>query len=227
MRPARLLGADREDLFALNLDFNAERGTNVAALNNGATNPNVAGKTTGAQRIKESATAGIANERMVGVVIVVIRAKFFEIGNVFQLTIAIGSSAGESPITGRSSGRAAREANDGSGDVFAGEFIAKEEIGGGPGLGKIGKVGDHRVSLIGVRKRSGRVGRRRGNFDLWSGLDGGGLGRFRGAGNPVKGNKKNDAQDKQAHDERKKRIAANGVSRDTRNIRHFRLETGR
>jgi hypothetical protein len=43
VRSCDLFGADGEDLFALDLDFYTERRANVAALHDGATNPNVPG----------------------------------------------------------------------------------------------------------------------------------------------------------------------------------------
>lgn len=42
-----LFGADGEDLFVVDLNLDAEGRANVAALNDGATNPDIAGKAGG------------------------------------------------------------------------------------------------------------------------------------------------------------------------------------
>ena len=44
IREAGLFGADGQDVFALDLDFHADGRANVAALDDGATNPEIAGK---------------------------------------------------------------------------------------------------------------------------------------------------------------------------------------
>ena len=46
-----LFGTDGEDLFGLNLDFDAEGRANVAALDDGTANPDVARKVNGLEGI--------------------------------------------------------------------------------------------------------------------------------------------------------------------------------
>jgi hypothetical protein len=93
-----LFGTNGEDLFALNLEFDAERRADVAALNDGAANPDIAGKAGGPQRIVESVAAGIADEGMSGGTKAVFSLEFIKVGDVFECTWAVGSSARKSPI---------------------------------------------------------------------------------------------------------------------------------
>jgi len=163
------------DLFALNLDFDAERRTNVGALDDGAANPNIAGKIDGVQGVVEGMTARIANERMSGTAITVVGAEFIEVGDEFELAIAVGSLAGVRPITSDRTGRTTRQTNDRCRDILTGELIADKKIDRGPGFGEIADLRDGRMGLVGVRQQGIRVRLRRRNLDLGSGLRTAGL----------------------------------------------------
>src|ERR1700704_3478533 len=54
-----LFGARSEDFFTLNLNFNAERRTEIGALYYGSADPDVSGKIGQTQRIKKGVVAGI------------------------------------------------------------------------------------------------------------------------------------------------------------------------
>ena len=138
----------------MDFDFDAEGRTNIAALDNGAANPDVAlaGKVDGLQRIVEGAAARVADEGMIGAGVAVLFAELAEVTDIFQLAVAVRGIAGENPVAGRGRRGADGETDDGRGDVFAGNFVANEEIGGGPGLGEVGQIGDDRVVFIGMRK---------------------------------------------------------------------------
>lgn len=137
----------------MNLYFDAEWGTHVAALDDRAANPDVAGEADGLERVVKCVGAGIANERMRGGMIVVLFAKDIEIANIFQLAVAVRSLAGKRPIAIPEASRAGRNPNDRGRHVFAGGEIADEEIGGRPWFGELGKIGDHWMSRISVRQQ--------------------------------------------------------------------------
>ena len=139
-------------MFVVNLDFDAKRGAHVAALDDSTSNPDVAREVDSLEWIVKRVRAGIANEWMRGGMIVVLVTKDIEIANIFQLAVAVRSLAGKRPIAIPKVSRAGRKPDDRGPYVFAGGEIANEEIGGRPGLGQLGKIGDHRMSLIGMRK---------------------------------------------------------------------------
>ena len=212
-------------MFVANLDFDTERGANVAALHDAATDPNVLGEIDGPHRIVEGAAARIADEGMFGLAIVIIRAQLFKVVNVFELTIAVGSFARESPISSRCTRGARGKTNDGRRDILAGNCIADEEIGRRPRLGQIGELGDNRVRLVRVREGSEWVGRRR-NFDLRSRFCADGFGGT-GMDKPLNGQKEDNAENGGAHDEGEKRIRARRAGRrmsNAWNLRHVRFE---
>jgi hypothetical protein len=93
-----LFGAEGEDLFALNFNFDAERRANVTALHDSAANPDATGKAGGPQGIIKSVAARVAHERMISTPIVIIVAEFVEVADVFELAVAVGGLARESPI---------------------------------------------------------------------------------------------------------------------------------
>ena len=131
----RLFRADGQDIFTADLDFYAERRTNVTALNDSAANPYIACKAGGFQRVVKSAATGIAYQRMFGGAILVFRAQFVDVGDIFQLAGAIRSFAREGPVSGRLGCGAARQAHDSCGHAFTGQSITNEEISGRPGFG--------------------------------------------------------------------------------------------
>jgi len=137
----------------VDLEFDAEWGADVAALDDGAANPDVARKIGGLEWIVERVGAGIANEWMRGGMIVVLFTKDIEIANIFQLAVAVRRLAGKRPIAIAKISRAGRKSNDRGWYVLAGGEIANKEIGGRPGLGKLGEIGDHRVGRISVRQQ--------------------------------------------------------------------------
>ena len=97
----RSFGADSEDLFTLNLEFYAEGRANVATLNDGAANQDIARKVSEPQGVVESVAAGIADERMIGGTKAIFILEFIEVGDVLECAGAVGSSARESPVSGR------------------------------------------------------------------------------------------------------------------------------
>ena len=82
----------------MDADLDAERRTNVAALHDGTANPDIARKADGFEGVVEGVSAGIANERMIGVTEIVILQKFVQIADVFELTCTGRGSTRESPI---------------------------------------------------------------------------------------------------------------------------------
>jgi hypothetical protein len=119
--------------------------------------------------------------------------------------------------------------DDGCRDVFAGKFISEEEVGRRPGLGKIGHFGDDGVGLVGMRKGSVGVGRRRWNFNLGSGFH---LSGFRRPGMRIPADRydKQEAESQYAQDGRKERIEARRAGRrrgDARDLRHINFEARR
>ena len=105
----------------MNLDFDAERGANVAALHDGAANPDIAGQVDGPERIVEGASARIADKRMSGMAIVIFLAELVEVADVFELAVCIGRFAGEGPIAGRGGGRTRRKPDNGGRNIFTGD----------------------------------------------------------------------------------------------------------
>ena len=67
------------DLLALDSNFYAERGANIAALNCATADPDIARKAGSLERVVESSAARIADQRMSGMLEIVIIAKFFQI----------------------------------------------------------------------------------------------------------------------------------------------------
>jgi len=150
-----LFRTDCENLFALNLDFDAEGRANIAALYSPSADPDVSGKAGGFQRVVECTTAGIADKGVNRSAKIVVLAKFFEIRDVFELAGTVGRFSGEGPIARGRGRRSAGKADNRGGNVFAGEIVANEKVDGRPGLGKIGNLGDRGVGFRGVSK-SGR-----------------------------------------------------------------------
>src|SRR5690242_6726757 len=161
-----LLRADGEDLLALDFDFDAEGWADVAALNDGAAHPDVAGKIGRLQGIVESAAAGVAYEGVIRARKSVVITEPVHVGNVFELAGAIGSLSGKGPIAGGKSGRASWQADNRCRYVFTREAIAHKKVSGGPGLGKIGYIGDDRVRLGSMGQQRRRIRGRRRNLNL-------------------------------------------------------------
>src|SRR5579863_6865575 len=90
---AELFGAGGEDVFALDLDFYADGGTDVATLDDGAANPEIAGKIGGFERIEQDTGAGIADQRMSRGFVAVFLAQLIEVTNIFQLAGAVDGLA--------------------------------------------------------------------------------------------------------------------------------------
>ena len=70
-RPASF-GADGQDLFVLDPNFDAEGRANIAALDDGTADPDIAGEVGGFEGIVEGVAAGIADEGMIGGAVVVV-----------------------------------------------------------------------------------------------------------------------------------------------------------
>ncbi len=185
-------------MFALDLEFDAKGRANVAALDDGAANPDVAGKACSSQRIIKCAAARIADKRMIGRAKAIFGFQLFQVGDVFEWAGAIRRSARKSPVGVRRSGRTSRKTNDSRRNVLAGKAVANEEIRGRPGLGEIGNLCDGRIGLGGMRERCGRIGSGRGNFDLGRRLDTGEFGGLIMA-EPTAAEKKEYAKDEKAN----------------------------
>jgi hypothetical protein len=213
----------------LDFDFDAEGGADVAALDDGAANPDVVWrKADGVEGIEERAAAGIADKRMIGVAEIVIVAKFFQVADIFELAIAEGGIAGEGPIPGGKAGGARGQAYDGGGNIFASEVIAHKKIGGGPGLGEFADIGDHGIGIAGVGQSGVGIRRRRRDFNLGRLLDNGLLDGF-GARKPTDGDDEYEAENREGDNKRKQRIgrgAAGAVAANAWNLRHFGFQVG-
>lgn len=207
VRRAKLFGAESEDLLVVDLNFYAEGRAHIAALDDGATNPDVAGKAGGFHRVVERVAARIANERMTGGAKIVITAKDVEIADIFELASAVRGFARERPIATGEIRRAGRKADDGSGDVVAGGQIVDKKVSGRPGLGKIGDAGDDWIVAVRMREKGIRVGRSRRHLELRSGLDPSGTHRTI-VGKPADGKEKHESQRGDTNDQRKKGIGA-------------------
>ena len=210
------------------MEFDAERRANVAALNDAAGNPDVAGEAGCFQGIVKRMAARIADQGMLGIAEAVVPFQLIKVGDVFELARAIGSSAGEGPVTRRRVGGAAGKANDGGRDVFTGETVTNKEILRRPRLGKIGSLSDGRIALGGMRESSIGIGGGRGDLDLWRRLD---TSKFGGpiVAEPTAADENDYAKDDDANNERQKRIEAMRLGRslgDARDIRHVRPKAG-
>lgn len=103
----KLLHADGEDVFALDLEFDAEGRAEIGALSEGAADPDFAGEQRHFGGVEDGAVAGIAYHGVLGAFEVVIVGEAVEVGDEFHLAIAVGSFESESPITAGLRSRAA------------------------------------------------------------------------------------------------------------------------
>jgi len=165
-----LFHADGEDVFALDFELDAEGRAEVGALGDGAANPDVAGEIGHFGGIEEGVAARIADHGVFGATKTIFVGEFVEVGDVFELAISVRGVHGESPITVRLVRRAAGEAHEKRGNIFAGEAVAKVKIFGGPGLGHLGDGGDLRIGVGSVGKQCAGVGGGRRNFELRRGF---------------------------------------------------------
>jgi hypothetical protein len=223
---ALLFGADGEDLFVPDLYLYAEGRANVAALDDGAGDPDVAGEVGGFERIEKRAAARVADEWMGGVAVVVILEKFAEIGDVFESAVTVSGFTRKGPVAGGRSGRAGRKANERRGNVFAGDGAANEKIERRPGLGKIGDVADDRIIFVGVGKQGIGIRGRRGHFNLRGGVDAGRFGASLQAREPMRGQEESKAENHHAQDQREKWITVTNRRRggDARDGGHVGLK---
>ena len=141
----------------MDFDLDAEGRANVAALDYGPPHPDVARKIGSLQRIVQGAAARVPHEGMICARETVVGTELFEVGDVFELAGAVRSLAGESPVACNKSRRAGRKPHNRCWNVFSCEAISDEEVGGGPGLGEIGNIGDDRIRV------------RRVSFPIWNG----------------------------------------------------------
>jgi hypothetical protein len=224
-----LFGADGENLFALDFYFDAEGRTDVGALNDGALDPDVAGKVGGLQRVIERAAARIADERMRCVMVVVIFDQLVHIGDVLELAITVRGFSREGPISLGGIGGARGDTNQGGRHVFPCDGTANEEVLRSPGLREIRNVADGGVVLVGVRQKRIGIGRRRRHFDLRRRFDFRRLCESSSAREPMRCKEKNDTQKQHADNERQQGIAVTHLCRrsDARNGGHVRLEARR
>jgi hypothetical protein len=223
---AVLLGADGEDLFILDFYFYAEGRANVAALHDGPGDPDVSGKIGRLERIEKRAAARVANQRMRGMAVVVILEKSVEIGDVFELAVAVSGFTRKGPVTGGRSGRASRQANERRRNVFAGDGAANEKIERRPRLGKIGDVADDRIIFVGMGKQRVGIRGRRRHFNLRGGVDARRFGGALQAREPMRGQEESKPENHHAQDQREKRITVTNRRRsgDARNRGHVGLK---
>ena len=194
-------------------------------MDDGTANPDVVGReTAGAKRVVKGAAAGITNQWMGGILVTVLIAELVEVRDVLELAVAVRGFAGEGPVAGGSRGRPGRKPDDGGGNALSCESVTHEKVGRRPWLGEIGDHGNAGIGLGGMRQGGIGVGRRRRDFDLWSGLD---LSLFGGlrTGKPADGANDDNADDGQADNEGEQRIGS-GASRtgNAWNVRHFGLQ---
>jgi len=88
-------------LFALDLELNAKGRANVAALDDAAANPDVAGEAGSFQGIVKRAATRIADEGMSGSAKAVFCFQLFKVGDVLEMAGAVGGFARKGPITVR------------------------------------------------------------------------------------------------------------------------------
>ena len=79
----------------MNFNFDAEGRADVAALDNAATHPDIAGKIGSLKRIVESTAARVANEGMIGAWETVVVAEPVQVSDVLELAGTIRSFARE------------------------------------------------------------------------------------------------------------------------------------
>src|SRR5882762_906114 len=157
----------------------------------------------------------------------VIFFQLVQLGDVFQLAIAVGRVLLERPVAARLRRRATRQTNEQSGDVFAAEAVANIELFRGPRLGHLRSVGDAGIGVGGVREQRARIGRGRGDFDLrllfgerrldvlWT----------KGPARSQKDNEKNGEHSDDKLDGRVRSCGrARASTRNAGNLRHLRLE---
>src|ERR1700757_2012326 len=112
-----LFGADGEDLLAVDFDFDAKRGADVAALDNAAAHPDVAGKIGCFEGIVQSSAARIGDEGMIRMREAVVIAEPLQVRDIFELAGAKRGFAGEGPIAAGKIGGAGGQADDRRGNV--------------------------------------------------------------------------------------------------------------
>ena len=141
----------------MDLDQDAQRGTQVGALYYGAADPDIAENIHSFQRIEETAGARIADHGMTGGVSVVM-SELGEIGDVFELAAAVGRFHGDGPVGVGLVRRSPGQVDEESGDLFAGGAIYEEEIARGPGLFHVPDSGHAGSGAGGARVGVRRVG---------------------------------------------------------------------
>src|SRR5712664_4037567 len=80
-----LFHSSSENLFAVNLDFDSQRRTQIRALHHGAADQYISGECRVFQRVEECSAARVANHRMLGFRVAVIATNLGQIFHVFQL----------------------------------------------------------------------------------------------------------------------------------------------
>ena len=76
----------------MDFDFDGQGRAKVGALDDGAASEDVAGKSCIFQRIVKSVVAGIADERMAGLVVAVVGFNFVEVFNVFKAAVTVSGA---------------------------------------------------------------------------------------------------------------------------------------
>jgi len=208
----------------VDLDFYGEGRANVAALDDGAANPDVAGEVHSFEGIVECAAAGIADERVRGGAKIVVLAQLVQILDELERASAARRLMREGPVTCRERGRAGRKADYGGRNVFAGGEVADEEVRRRPGLGKVCDIRDNRMGFVRMWQQGSRVRRGRRNFNLGRGLDAYRCDRL-GMSEPAHRQKKQYAKNDDTSNERKKRVRARSARRrrHTGDLRHVCL----
>lgn len=175
---SKLFRSDGEDLLGLDFDFDAEGRADVAALDDGAAHPDVAGKIGSLERIVEGTAARVADKRMIGAREAVFFAEPVHVGDILELAGAVRSFAREGPVAGGKCRRAGGQTDDRCGNILTSQTIADKEIGRRPGLRKIGDISDYGIGFGGMGQQGRRIRRRRRDLQLGSLLGVSGFGRF-------------------------------------------------
>jgi hypothetical protein len=158
-----------ENVFALDLDEDAERGTQVGAFDDGSADPDVAEDVHAFEWVEEGAGTGIADHGVLGVAVAVVVAELVEVGDVFELAASVGRIHGDGPIAVRLVGGASGQADEKRGNVLAGGAVDEEKVARGPGLFHVTEGCDGGVGAGRARQSGEGVHSRRGDLDPRSG----------------------------------------------------------
>src|SRR6266849_2651094 len=84
-----LLHTRGENVFSVDLHFDAQGRPQVRALRNGPAHPHASGNIHNFERIEKAPATGIANHGMLARTVAVIRSQFFKVRDVLQLAVPV------------------------------------------------------------------------------------------------------------------------------------------